>query len=120
MASAAVITGKASATAAGPVEGVPDNVDPVYYAQLKFRRRQYVACIDICTALLLRNPYDRVSAQFLVARRAPAPRGPRVARSLPGCRRPAVFAHPHASHAPPRLVARPQRRRLCGFSRRAR
>lgn len=62
MASAEVITGKASASAgSAPVPGVPANVDPVFYAQLKFRRRQYEPCIDICTELLQRNPYDRVS-----------------------------------------------------------
>lgn len=61
MASAEVITGKASTSAGSPVPGVPTNVDPVFYAQLKFRRRQFEPCIDICTELLQRNPYDRVS-----------------------------------------------------------
>lgn len=41
---------------------LPEGIDPLFYAQSKLRRRQFDACIDICTQLLERNPYDKVGA----------------------------------------------------------
>ena len=35
-----------------------DQLDPVYVALVMFRRREFDSCIDICTAILDRNPYD--------------------------------------------------------------
>ena len=35
-----------------------DQLDPVYVAMVMFRRREFDSCIDICTAILDRNPYD--------------------------------------------------------------
>mmetsp|Transcript_21676 Transcript_21676/g.35870 ORF Transcript_21676/g.35870 Transcript_21676/m.35870 type:complete len:504 (-) Transcript_21676:149-1660(-) len=34
-------------------------MDPLYYAASKFRRRKFDDCINICTELLGRNPYDQ-------------------------------------------------------------
>ena len=33
-------------------------LDPVYIALVTFRRREYETCIDVCTGILDRNPYD--------------------------------------------------------------
>jgi hypothetical protein len=44
----------ASAAAAGSL------VDPVYLALSKLRKRQFDACIEICTRLLAENPLDQV------------------------------------------------------------
>ena len=33
-------------------------LDPVYIALVTFRRREYDTCIDVCTGILDRNPYD--------------------------------------------------------------
>lgn len=33
-------------------------LDPVYIALITFRRREYETCIDVCTGILDRNPYD--------------------------------------------------------------
>ena len=35
-----------------------DQLDPVYVALVMFRRREFDSCIDVCTAILDRNPYD--------------------------------------------------------------
>jgi hypothetical protein len=35
-----------------------DQLDPVYIALVMFRRREYDTCVDICTGILDRNPYD--------------------------------------------------------------
>jgi hypothetical protein len=35
-------------------------LNPVWYAQSKIQRREYDAALEICTALLERNPYDQV------------------------------------------------------------
>jgi hypothetical protein len=35
-------------------------VDPVYLALSKLRKRQFDGCIDICTRLLAENPLDQV------------------------------------------------------------
>ena len=36
------------------------DIDPVYLALSKLRKRQFDACIDICTRLLQENPLDQV------------------------------------------------------------
>lgn len=41
---------------------VAEQVDPLFLAQSRLRRRRYDECIDICTRLLSENPYDRVRA----------------------------------------------------------
>eukprot|EP00741_Cyanophora_paradoxa_P011225 tig00020554_g10845.t1 len=47
-------------------------MDPSFYALSKFRRRKFDACVDICTELLNRNPYDQaiwyVKARALTAK----------------------------------------------------
>ena len=35
-----------------------DQLDPVYIALVTFRRREFETCIDVCTGILDRNPYD--------------------------------------------------------------
>ena len=35
-------------------------IDPVYLAASKLRKRQFDACIEICTRLLEENPLDQV------------------------------------------------------------
>ena len=37
-------------------------LNPVWYAQSKIKRREYDAALEICTALLERNPYDQVGS----------------------------------------------------------
>jgi len=36
-----------------------DQIDPVWLAQSKLRRRKYDECIDICTKILAENPLDK-------------------------------------------------------------
>ena len=36
------------------------DVNPVWLAQSRFRRRRFDECIEICTKILERNPYDQV------------------------------------------------------------
>lgn len=38
------------------------DIDPVYLALSKLKKRQFDACIDICTRLLQENPLDQVRA----------------------------------------------------------
>mmetsp|Transcript_29953 Transcript_29953/g.97554 ORF Transcript_29953/g.97554 Transcript_29953/m.97554 type:complete len:510 (+) Transcript_29953:54-1583(+) len=38
---------------------IPDGLDPVWYAQCKLKRRLYDDCIDVCSELLEKNPYDQ-------------------------------------------------------------
>ena len=71
------------AASAEPVKGVPKGVDPLFYAQLKYQRRQFDACVDVCTELLNRNPYDRVSARPLLRARGGLATG--RARRRSGC-----------------------------------
>ena len=40
-------------------------IDPVYLAVSKLRKRQFDACIEICTNLLAENPLDQVRGQLL-------------------------------------------------------
>ncbi len=35
-----------------------DQLDPVYVALVMYRRREFDSCIDVCTGILDRNPYD--------------------------------------------------------------
>ena len=37
-------------------------VDPVFLALQRFRRHRYEECIQMCTDLLVQNPYDQVRA----------------------------------------------------------
>jgi tetratricopeptide repeat protein 8 len=53
--------------------GVPPNLDPLYFAQFKFRRRCYDECISICTSMLSQNPFDQ--AVWLLKTRALIARG---------------------------------------------
>jgi hypothetical protein len=39
-------------------------VDPVYLALSKLRKRQFDGCIDICTRLLAENPLDQVRVVY--------------------------------------------------------
>lgn len=43
-------------------------LDPLFLAQVYFRRRQYDQCIEVCTTLLTTNPYDQ--AVWLLKTRA--------------------------------------------------
>ena len=36
-------------------------MEPLYLALVCFQKRKYEKCIDICTELLQKNPYDLVS-----------------------------------------------------------
>ena len=36
-------------------------MDPLFLAYSYFRRRKYEPCVDLCTQLLEKNPYDQVS-----------------------------------------------------------
>lgn len=40
---------------------LPKELNPVWVAQSRFRRRKFDECIDICTKILERNPYDQAS-----------------------------------------------------------
>jgi len=52
---------------------IPPNVDPLFYAQFKFKRRYYDECISVCTQLLSQNPFDQ--AVWLLKTRALISRG---------------------------------------------
>jgi hypothetical protein len=51
--------GGAGAGSGGP-RGRGGQIDPVFLALSKLRRRQFDACIEICTNLLAENPLDQV------------------------------------------------------------
>lgn len=42
-----------------PAPGLEVQLDPLYRAHALFRRRDFDACIEACTALLAANPYDQ-------------------------------------------------------------
>jgi len=46
-------------------------MDPVFLAQSKLRRRKYDECIEICTDLLARNPYDQVGLRHITSTNNP-------------------------------------------------
>lgn len=51
--------------------GSLDEVDPFFMALLRSRQRRFVECIDICTEILVVNPYDQVhSSQSSKRKRA--------------------------------------------------
>lgn len=37
----------------------PSGLDPVFLAMQRFKRQRYEECIDMCTELLMSNPYDQ-------------------------------------------------------------
>lgn len=45
-----------------------EGLNPVWLANNKLRRRKYDECIEICTALLEKNPYDQVRLRGLRCR----------------------------------------------------
>jgi hypothetical protein len=53
-----------AAAAAPPRSGCPaaiaeGGLNPIWFAQSKLRRRRFDECIEICTDVLQRNPYDQ-------------------------------------------------------------
>lgn len=36
------------------------NLNPIWLAQSRLRRRKFDECIEVCTAVLDKNPYDQV------------------------------------------------------------
>lgn len=38
-----------------------DEMDPLFLAYSCFRRKKYQECVDICSELLEKNPYDQVT-----------------------------------------------------------
>ncbi len=63
---ASIVSGMASsstaaAAAAAELPGVPAGVDPLFMAMSMMRRHKYAQCLELCTALLSLNPYDRAA-----------------------------------------------------------
>lgn len=43
---------------------VAEDVNPLWLAQSRLRRRRYDDCIDLCSAALQKNPLDQVSCRW--------------------------------------------------------
>lgn len=64
-------------------------MDPLFVAQVLYRRRKWKDCIDLCTQLLSRNQFDKVHSG-----------GPWQRRRLPPTHRPGA-PHPPTAPLPP-------------------
>eukprot|EP00197_Chlamydomonas_leiostraca_P003950 CAMPEP_0202869944 /NCGR_PEP_ID=MMETSP1391-20130828/13933_1 /ASSEMBLY_ACC=CAM_ASM_000867 /TAXON_ID=1034604 /ORGANISM="Chlamydomonas leiostraca, Strain SAG 11-49" /LENGTH=107 /DNA_ID=CAMNT_0049550349 /DNA_START=86 /DNA_END=406 /DNA_ORIENTATION=- len=48
-----------AANSGGGSLGLAKDLNPVWLAQSRFRRRKFDECIELCTSILDRNPYDQ-------------------------------------------------------------
>jgi len=67
-ASAPSLSSSSSTSTSSSSSSLSITVDPLYLAQMYYRRRSYDQCIEICTNLLTNNPYDQ--AVWLLKTRA--------------------------------------------------
>ncbi|GFH19367.1 TPR_REGION domain-containing protein, partial [Haematococcus lacustris] len=93
------------------MSALPKELNPVWLAHSRFRRRRFDECIDICTKVLERNPYDQGIADALLDENQVA----QVARPGTSLGRPATGAQggPNQSVRPMTGAGRP----LTGFAR---
>ena len=40
------------------VDNIMDQLDPAYLAIVRYRRREFEECVEVCSKILAENPYD--------------------------------------------------------------
>lgn len=80
-------------------------MDPMFLATSFFRRRKFDECIEVCTNLLVKNPYDQV--QFCCSRQSSLPSFPKSVTHQSYHRRYSVYGNVLAFRCP--LVVHPVR-----------
>jgi len=66
--------GAGAGAGAGAGVSTAGQLDPVFVAQMRLRKRKFDDCIAICTRLLEENPLDQVLAWWCVSVFASSPR----------------------------------------------